>query len=336
MRVAFVPTQPHSLVYGGFEGLMNSTYDILKNKGIDVIKLDFWDKNVEYDIVHFWGIGIASFENIAWASKAGKKVIVTALFADYVTIKQKARFYISKYIHSTKFLLMGLKYVDHLVLTNLRHQKVSEIYYKYPISNTSVIPNTLLAKYYNYKGPFCEVTTLKDYVLSVGSICSRKNQIRLIEAVNKIGFKLLVMGDVLAGEEEYGSRFAKLVAESNNVEWIKGFPRDSVEMISAYKNASIFAMPSLIDQQPTSAQEAGLLGRPLLMSDLPFSKQSYYQNAYLANPYSVAEIAKGLIAISKNPEKFVPPKTVFDVCREENVAEAYISIYNKVIAASLN
>ena len=156
---------------------------------------------------------------------------------------------------------------------------------------------------------------------------ARKNQIKLALACLEIDVNLLIIGPVMSGEEDYGAELELLISKSNRIVWIKNMKRDSIELINAYKNAILFALPSFEEEQPTSAQEAGLLGKPLLLGDRQYANQIFYKNAYLAEPNSINSIAKGLKSIIESPNRFIPPYSVFSACKEENVAREYIKIY---------
>ena len=230
-----------------------------------------------------------------------------------------------------KFFKEAMLYVDYLIVTNERHKQVAVQYFKFPAHKVKVIPNTLLSSYYDkYRDDQFISLGLENYVFTIGNVCNRKNQIRLALACNELNINLLIVGPVLDGEENYGKELSKIVKVSRNIIWLESLKRDSMELISAYKKSLCFALPSLNDQQPTCAQEAGLLGKPLLLGDMPYAYQKFYTNARLVNPHSVRSISKGLEEVIKNPSKFVPPIEVFEDCKGENVAKSYIQIYNEV------
>lgn len=332
MKIKYFPYQPHCFAFGGFENLMNSTFNSLKSLNVNVEKLDVWSRDNNFDIAHIWGIGLINYENIIWAKRANKKVVLTALLPDYLTKSQILRFYVSGLFGKIKFFKEAMQYVDYLVVTNERHKQVAIQYFKFKENKVEVIPNTLLASYYeSYSQEQLISLGCDDYVFTIGNICYRKNQLRLAQACKNLNLNLLIVGPVLDGEEDYGLELKKVVQDSDKIKWITSLKRDSMELISAYSRAICFALPSLDDQQPTCAQEAGLLGKPLLMGNLPYAHQRYYTNARLVNPYSIKDITSGLEDILKNPNKFIPNKKVFEECKEENVGKNYLRVYNDVL-----
>lgn len=331
MKTKFFPYQAQCFGNGGFENLMNSTFDVIKSQGESVTKVDFWSKDADFDIAHFWGLGMPNFDNIIWAKKSNKKVVVTCILPAYATMYEVIRFYISNLLGRQKMIKYIFSLIDVIVVTSERSKIVAIKYYKVPTEKIKIIPNTLLSSYYKNKDNiYLNSFKLERYVFTIGNVCERKNQVRLALACLKINVNLLIVGPVLIGEESYGYELDELVRKSDNIIWIRSMERDSLELISAYRNSLLFALPSFNEQQPTSAQEAGLLGKPLILSNLPYANQKFYKNACLVDPKSISSIAKGIEAVIKNPNNYIPPNEIYSECREENVAKAYINIYNKL------
>ena len=280
MKTKFFPYQAQCFGNGGFENLMNSTFDVIKSLGESVTKVDLWSKDSDFDIAHFWGLGMPNFDNIIWAKKSNKKVVVTCILPAYTTINEVFRFRISTLLGRQKTLLNVASLIDVMVVTSERSKIVAMKYYKVPSEKIKIIPNTLLTSYYNNQdNNYLNSFKLKKYVFTIGNVCERKNQVRLALACLKININLLIVGPVLIGEEAYGLELDELVRKSHSIIWIRSMERDSIELISAYRNSLLFALPSFNEQQPTSAQEAGLLGKPLILSDVAYANQKYYKNA---------------------------------------------------------
>jgi glycosyltransferase involved in cell wall biosynthesis len=332
MKVTFFPYQAHCFASGGFENLINSTFNSLKLKDVEINKIDLWSKDDDFEIAHFWGFGPPNYDNIKWAKKKNKKIVVTILIPDYRSIFDKFKYLISTLLGRRKDFNELLFLVDALIVTSERSKEIAIKLYKVPTKKVFLIPNTLLDSYYvNYSDKQLKSFVLQDYVFTIGNVCNRKNQLRLAKACIKLNLNLLIVGPTLLGEEEYGKELQDLIKTVSNIVWINEMKRDSDELISTYRNSLLFALPSFDEQQPTSAQEAGLLGKPILLANLPYARQKFYSNASLVNPSSVDSIVNGIEAILKNPSNFIPPNEVFNECKSANVANQYINIYNKII-----
>ena len=169
---------------------------------------------------------------------------------------------------------------------------------------------------------------LKNYVLCTGNVCKRKNQLNLAKATINRGYPLLIIGDVLQGEEQYAEDLDRVIKNQDNARWIRGVAPGSPTLVAAYANCVAFALPSLMEQQPISALEAAAAGKPLLLADKAYAHQKYYRNACLVDPMSEVSIRNGLDRIMKSPANYSPEKTFLNECTREKVGMAYQSIYN--------
>lgn len=333
MRVKYVPFQPHCFAYGGFEIQMLSTLEAAIKSGVEAEKIDVWSRDNDFDILHCWGLGFHHYENIRWAKHANKKVVLTALLSYYENFNEKLRHLFSTYIKKAQYYIQIANLADAVVVVNELQADACLKYFKVPSGKIHVIPNIVGAKYFDDKkdNSFSEKYKISDYVLVVGSVCARKNQLALINACIMANIKLVIIGRLLEGEEAYGKQIEIIIDGNPNIIWIKGLLANSDELISAYKCSSIVALPSYIEQQPITLLEAVAVQKPLLIANRAFSKQKYYLNALCVPPNSVNAIAEGLKVIIGEPSKYVPSLLAMEECREENVGNMYHQLYKSIL-----
>ena len=72
--------------------------------------------------------------------------------------------------------------------------------------------------------------------------------------------------------------------------------------------------------------------KPLLLAERPYARQKVYEGACLVDPASDDSIAAGLEQLGASPESYCPPLENLAECRPDKVADAYIEIYERVIA----
>lgn len=327
--VRVVPLQPHCFAFGGFEVQMIAAMESARTSGADIAPLDFWRQEADFDVLHLWGLQSHSY-TMQWAKAAGKKTVLSALVyypnwifwlrhlaslaigparqeramlanVDCMTVVNKAQ---ARYVVGT----MGLSEQKVVVIPNV----VEEIFFKKKSS----------AKSFSFG--------IENYVLCVGNVCPRKNQLMLARACRKLGVSLLLVGPVLTGEEDYGHAVAAAVDSNSNFCWIKGLPPSSFELAAAYQGASVFALPSHMEHQPISALEAAASGNPLVLADRSYAKQEFYEHASLADPCSVDAIASALRKALDRPAAFCPRLSVIEDCRREKVGAAYLAIYQRL------
>ena len=124
------------------------------------------------------------------------------------------------------------------------------------------------------------------------------------------------------------------IAANNAFRWVRWFATGSVELAEAYRGAAVFALPSHDETQPISALEAAACRKPLVLANLPYAKQEFYERAILVDPCSVDAIARGLRVALNQPVEHCPPVSVIEQCRRENIGEAYTAIYRRLDRAA--
>lgn len=331
MKILFFPYQPHCFAFGGFELQMLSAYDALNKNGIDVHKIDLWDRDNNFDIAHIWGVGLANYENFFWAKKSGKKIVTTILPDYFEDFKSKVKFHLSLKLYKQRFFKEMMHLSDAIVVVNQQQADVCINFYKVNKNLVHVIPNIVNDVFFESAFQSQKNIGNEGYILSVGNICRRKNQINLAKATIAINHKLVLIGKVLDGEELYGNELDKIVKTNSNIKWIKGLDENSKELVEYYKNSISFALPSFKEQQPISLLEAVTMGKPILVGKKAYSKQKYFENCYVVNPNSISDISKGLKSIINQPHKFIPSFQYMNECRANNVAEKYINVYRSLL-----
>lgn len=135
---------------------------------------------------------------------------------------------------------------------------------------------------YNFK----ERYGLDNYVLCVGSICSRKNQRTLAKICCDIGAQLVLIGNII--DKPY---FEQCV-EYDNVIYM-GF-MDSYNIYNAYRFARVHALPSFVETPALSSLEAGACGCNVVSTDEGCPKEYFGDLALYCSPYEDASIRGAL------------------------------------------
>lgn len=295
MKVKYYPYQPHCFAFGGFDMQMLNALDSVTKMGIDVSKLDVWSRDNDFDIIHLWGIGPSNYHIIDWAKKAGKKVVATVLLPYYDTIRLKLSHYKHFLSTSNKQNLHYYSLIDKIVVVNELQSAVLEKYYRVNSVKIEVIPNIVEAKYFVKPNiDFSEKYGIDNYVLCTGNICSRKNQYNLILACINLNLNLVLIGKIHEGEDSYAEKLNLLIEYNTNIKWIKELPKASEDLVAAYNNCSVFALPSKDETQPISALEAVAIQKPLVLMDKKYAHQSFYTGAVLCKSESVFHIEEAL------------------------------------------
>ena len=138
------------------------------------------------------------------------------------------------------------------------------------------------------------------YVLCIGTLCPRKNQLRLIEAFNMLPEDLRKKTKlVLVGKRGWDDEdIVTLAGNSPNVEW-RGYVSDE-EREKLLRNATVFAYLSLMEGFGLPLLDALTLGIPTLSSDRSSLPEVAGDGAFLVDPKDTEAIASGLTSLLTN------------------------------------
>ena len=329
--VRVVPLQPHCFAFGGFELQMIGAMESARSAGVDVMPLDFWARDSSFEILHLWGLDLQHAQTIRWGNLAGKKVLVSAL-VNYPGWVQGLRFIASYLLGPGRLRKEMLAWVDGVTVVNEPQKTYLAQTLGFPAERIFVVPNIVEDVFFSKDENTSDFDVgLKDYVISTGNVCKRKNQLSLVRACKQIGMPLLIVGDVLLGEESYGRALAAEISSCSSIRWIKWMAPASENLASAYKRAAVFALPSFAEQQPISALEAAAARKPLLLANRPYAKQELYANAALVNPDSISSIAETLRKVLDSPDGYCPPETIIEGCRRGQVGASYATVYGNLL-----
>jgi glycosyltransferase involved in cell wall biosynthesis len=205
--------------------------------------------------------------------------------------------------------------------------KILVDYFNVPAHKISIIPNIVEENYFELpKLNFSEKYKFSDFILCTGNISKRKNQYNLALACVNAKLNLLLIGNILNGEEEYAKKLNHLIVRNSNIMWIKELPKGSDDLVSAYYSSIAFALPSFEETQPISLLEATAAQKPILTLNKAYSRQKFYNNAIRAESGDFSSIEKKLFNLisSKNINKHI------EECHSYNVGNSYLNVYNSL------
>jgi len=110
--------------------------------------------------------------------------------------------------------------------------------------------------------------TPKHYVLAVGRLVPEKAFDQLVAAVRRVPHRKLL----IVGGADHSSDFSKRLLESAGDDVAFAGIQDKATLRDLYLNCGLFVLPSLHEGLPIAALEAGSLGAPLLLSDIPANR----------------------------------------------------------------
>lgn len=332
MKISHYPNQPHCFAFGGFDMQMLNVINSVNSIGVNAVKMDVWSRERDFDILHVWNVTPYNYHVINWAKKSNIKVVATVLFP-YSSYLLWLKYYKNIFTKQMKMAKHIHNLIDKYVVLNERQLEMLNRYYGICKSKIEIIPNIINEEFFNsrYDKNTSINLPLFDYVLCTGNISNRKNQLNLAKAAIELNINLVIIGNVLDGEESYASELKFLVENNKNILWKREIEEGSTELVNYYKNCKVFALPSYEETQPISVLEAVCLDKPILMQNKEYAKQKYYNGAYLCENGSVKSIKKELVKIY-NSSIQVDINEFIDECKQDSVAEKYKILYESLIS----
>ena len=131
-----------------------------------------------------------------------------------------------------------------------------------------------------------------DFVLYVGRIEPRKNVLGLIRGARWARLPLVIVGDPVPGHEAYAAA-CRREADASTL-WLPRMDHDDPRLASAYAACRVFALPSWFETPGLAALEAGLAGRPVVVTPLGCTREYFGAMARYARPDRPLEIGRAL------------------------------------------
>ena len=310
LHITIVPHVPLSLGFGGLEIQQERTIAALQDRGLRVSRFDPWARTLETDILHVFGSSHHQAEIVFRAAARGIPVVVTSMFVR---------------THSARSYAMG-KMADQLGLRTLysvrrkiletasRIIAISEAerddlvdVFDIDRDKIDVITNGVDDQFFHATADaFHERYHLDNVVLCVASVEPNKNQLTLIDAVERMDLPLVMIGppkDTVADNvSDYVDAVRKRVASSGHVTWIdSGLDHNDPLLASAFAAAHIHVLPSRAEAQGIVNLEAAASGASLVMSDLDTLRSTFGDDAWYADPSSAEKLGAAVAEAWNHP-----------------------------------
>jgi glycosyltransferase involved in cell wall biosynthesis len=283
MKVLFATYPMAFHTPGGGEIQLLAYHKHLAAYGVEVTLLDPWNPRfLEHDVVHFFSCVGGSVHLCNFVKQLGMPLVVTSSL--WITEKTKHLYPVDEIRH--QFSL-----ADHVVananiecdalaqVLGLPREKFVTVYNGVDDIFFARPPAERFLQYVGSDAPF---------VLNVGNIEPRKNQLRLAEAMKSFpDYKLVLVGHVR--DEAYFQAVMQLAGSQAN--YVGPLPHDSELLRSAYQACALFCLPSTLETPGLAALEAAVQGAPLLVTSEGSTREYFGENATYVNPNDSNDIA---------------------------------------------
>ncbi len=355
MKVLFI-ARPNILdQQGGDTVQLVSTADYLKKLGVEVT-IYARQKEIEFkqfDLIHYFNL-IDPEDIIGYIDFFKQPQVLSTIYLKYDEYDRNYRKgiigFLSKYLSydrveylktvakflfkgdklsSYKYLIWGNKGSMKRILQRINHvlpNSVSELNRVQKDFNVqlpaTVVTNAFDTKQYVFNNPPKE-----NFVLCVARFEGNKNQINLIKAANKFGFKLVLVGRASHNQKAYFERCKSMAKE--NIEF-RGYVSQE-ELCALYSQAKVHILPSWFETTGLSSLEAAAMGCNIVVTDKGDVREYFGDLAYYCEPGSPDSIAKAIELALANPVNEALQKKVRTEYTWEKAAEQTLAAYKKVL-----
>jgi glycosyltransferase involved in cell wall biosynthesis len=290
---------------------MAKTRDCLRKLGVNVEFGTGPDQELaHYDLVHLSNIIPVqeTYRHFLKARRQGKPMVLSPIYWDpteYLRVTgQEATF--GKWWEATLPLRREIIERVNLILPNsrLESEALHRLFGRLP--SVTIVPNAA-DRLFATANPerFRRKYGRRDFVLSVGRICRRKNQLSLIQVVKQLGVPLVLIGPLNDGGYYQECRQA---AGGDEVVFVDTLSQ--VELASAYAAARVHALVSWYDTPGLVSLEAALAGCRIVTTDRGTAREYFGSAVEYCNPADPASIRRAVLAAWRRPGPAVELRTL--------------------------
>jgi len=358
MKVLFIARSTLYEVYGGDTVQMLATAKYLRQNGVDVdIKLTHEKIDYSpYDLLHLFNI-IRPADHLYHVKKSRKPFVISTIYVDFKEYERRQRKGISKW--ATRIFPPGrieyFKVIARLLKNGERIRSPEYLWkghknsIRYLAKKAEVIlPNSFsealrFAKDYKVTVPFHvifngidpeifppqseEVKRDPKLVLCVARIEGKKNQLKLIEALNDTPFQLLIIGKPAPNHLKYYEDCRRIAA--SNVSFEGFVPIEKLQHY--YRKAKVHVLPSWNETCGLSSLEAAYNGCNIVVTDKGDTKEYYHDHAWYCDPDDADSILQAVITAAEAPTRSDYIKEIDENFTWKNAASETLNAYQDVL-----
>ncbi len=335
MRIALLRRQNAQAWFSGADIQALSTADALRTLGYQVHLGSTLPKE-GYDLVHAFGTLAEYLPLLQEAKRQGARIALSPIFFKDISAPLKrlgvatAPFwgmFARRYRTQRRLLLLA----DRLLPNSQAERDQVRHYFRVPTKTFVVVPNGVDPRFAEGDSrAFRETFGIKgDFVLTVGRIERRKNQLRLIQALKGTGIPLVVIGRSIA--QAYLERCKAIGGEQ--VLFLPPLAHDDPLLASAYACCRVFALPSLLETPGLSALEAGVAGARIVITPYGGAREYFGDYALYPNPRSVHSIRTAILEAWETPvDREAQRHHLLSQFSWQKVAEQTAAVYQQLLA----
>lgn len=272
---------------GGGEVQLDCYYKYVNMKsGFFVEKYNQWDPNFgKFDLVHFFSLMGGSNPFCSFIKHVGLPLAVTTS----LWVNER-----NFYNYPIDEIREQMNYADKLIVnSNLEADNLRE-YFNIDPGKFFTVYNAVSSKFFEDISDqlFREHFNIYDrFLLCVGNIEERKNQILLAKAIHQFpDYKLVIIGHIR--QKNYFEELLKVA--SDQLIYLGPVDNNSDILVSAYRACDLFVLPSLLETPGLASLEAAAAGAKIVITEVGSAKEYFDDRATYCNPYSLESLSNAI------------------------------------------
>jgi glycosyltransferase involved in cell wall biosynthesis len=334
VKVLFDHDLPFALGHGGFQIQIEQTLAGVRANGVDVEPLRWWDANQRADIVHYFGRPMPNYAALAHAQ--GFKLVVLPLLSGLGSRSPGKLF-----IQSTLFgfarrtlprnIQARLSWdcfleADAIIANTRKEAHLMQYIFGARQDRVHLIPNGIEDVFAK-----SEPVERGKWLVCTATITERKRTLETAQAAVLAKTPLWVIGRPYADSDPYGKQFIEFARQNGEFVRYEGSIEDRAALARAYRQARGFVLLSSRETLSLSSFEAAACECPLLLSDLPWARETFLERARYCSVAPPQQTAASLRKFyDEAPSLPRPPKAQSWV----EVGSMFKKVYETVLNAS--
>jgi glycosyltransferase involved in cell wall biosynthesis len=305
---------PFLLAHGGAQIQIEQTAAALKNNGVEVDFVRWWDGGQKADLIHYWGRMPA--DHIRLAHQKGIKVIIAELLTaqgSRTPGQLRLQKFISRSVQrfapksfTAAFNWEAYRRADAFIAMTTWEKHLMNYMFSAPLEKIFIVPNGIEEIFLQSRA-----VERGRWLVCTATITPRKRVLELAQAAVQAQTPLWVIGRAYAETDPYAQQFYALAKQHPQLICTDSPPMaDRAGLVKIYRAARGFVLLSAMETRSLAAEEAAACECPLLLSDLPWARSTFEDAVtYCPLTNSVESTARALRTFyDAAPNLPLPPK----------------------------
>jgi len=336
MTILFHCSLPFSLAHGGQAVQIQRTMAALAEIGVAVEPLRWWDEKQEGDLIHY--VGIMPVDQINFARQKKIKVVHANILTAQGSqtpwqrgLRRAFRWGVEHFaprLVAQSFGWESYRIADACIANTVWEKYLFEYKFGVDPRKIFVVPNGVEDIFFQ-----TPPVARNEWLVCTATITERKRVLELAEAAVMAQTPLQVLGRAYSENDPYAKRFLSLAEKNPACIKYAGGISDRAQLAGIYRAARGFVLLSTMETRSLSAEEAAASGCPLFLSDLPWARSTFGENArYCSVDFDTARTAETLKSFYAEAPKLPPPPPP---ATWQQIARQLKTIYENVIAGQV-